>query len=202
MGLCQSKWFCATFKDCGIPAQNQQKLFPGPQMMGNEKMVVVLPVWSLGCIIVWLDGNKSFGCVSVWIGCVSGWIGCVSGWIGCGCGVAWSLDGIAWLCVSKSKQVSRLIESQPPNSQCCPTKNVQRCSTNFKSSKQTPSIPMLILKELKQKKNQRQKTQILFGFVSFPASIWLLSLKGEVGQNLVKRVQNSQNKNRVSSDLP
>lgn len=115
-------------------------------MMGNEKMVVVLPVWSLGCIIVWLDGNKSFGCVSVWIGCVSGWIGC-------GCGVAWSLDGIAWLCVSKSKQVSRLIESQPPNSQCC-TKNVQRCSTNFKSSKQTPSIPMLILKELKQKKRQ------------------------------------------------
>ena len=110
-------------------------------MMGNEKMVVVLPVWSLGCIVVWLDGNKSFGCVSVWIGCVSGWIGCVSGcigcvfgcigcvpgWIGCGCGVAWSLDGIAWLCVSKSKQVSRLIESQPPNSQCC-TKNVQRCA--------------------------------------------------------------------------
>ena len=168
-------------------------------MLGNEKMVVVLPVWSLGCIIVWLDGNKSFGCVSVWIGCVPGWIGC-------GCGVAWSLDGIAWLCVSKSKQVSRLIESQPPNSQCC-TKNVQRCSTNFKSSKQTPSIPMLILKELKQKKKQvsickTQKTQILFGFVSFPASIWLLSLKGEVGQNLVKRVQNSQNKNRVSSDLP
>ena len=142
-------------------------------MMGNEKMVVVLPVWSLGCIVVWLDGNKSFGCVSVWIGCVSGcigfvfgWIGCVPGWIGCGCGVAWSLDGIAWLCVSKSKQVSRLIESQPPNSQCCTTKNVQRCSnfkstknvqrcsTNFKSSKQTPSIPMLILKELKQKKRQ------------------------------------------------
>ena len=24
-------------------------------MMGNEKMVVVLPVWSLGCIVVWLD---------------------------------------------------------------------------------------------------------------------------------------------------